>query len=326
MLAPLGESHGPGPFLSLLLRARLLFPEQVQRLEEETKLDLGYRTDGLLLLAFDDRSEQALERRQEWQSKAGLDIERLPVAEALQLEPAIDASLRAALIFRDDHQIENRALVEALRISAARASADFRLGSGVRRILPATSGAVVELCNGERMEAGRVVLAAGSWSGQIEGLPRSLPVEPIRGQILSVENVNPPIRHILATPLGYLVPRSDGRVIVGATAERVGYGEGTTLAGLRQLTAVAEEIAPGLLGQRLVAHWSGLRPATPDGLPILGPDPEAPSVIYATGHFRNGILLALITGDIIGDVVAGIEPEVDLWPYRPDRFDSPAEA
>lgn len=320
MLAPLGESHEPGPFLSLLLEARLLFPGGVRQLEDETGLNLGYRTDGMILLAFDENGEAALERRQRWQEAAGLAVERLAAEEARRLEPGIDDRVRAALLFGDDHQIENRVLLQALEISAERAGVVFRLGVGARGLRPTTGGLSVELEDGDRLDAAQVVLAAGAWAGAMDGLPRGLPVEPVRGQILSVRNLQPPIRHILASSRGYLVPRSDGRVLVGATAERVGYATNTTLGGLGHLAGVAGEIAPDLAGQALVDHWSGLRPGTPDGLPILGPDPDLPALIYAAGHFRNGILLSFITGEIVGGLAAGIRPDFDFEPYRPDRF------
>jgi glycine oxidase len=178
----------------------------------------------------------------------------------------------------------------------------------------------VELSDGERLHASTVVLAGGSWAGRLEDLPRRVPVEPVHGQLLALEALPAPLRHVVDSPRCYLVPRADGRLLVGATVERRGYRKLVTPAGIMRLLRGALEIAPGLEDLPLAETWSGLRPGTPDDLPILGADPDVTNLVYATGHFRNGILLAPITGDIVGEVVRTGSSPVDLHPYRPDRF------
>jgi glycine oxidase len=326
MLAPHAESDSSGEFLSLLLRARAGFPTFVESLAAETSVPIAYRADGLLLLALNEADEADLDERFAWQAAAGLEVVRLTGSEARTIEPAITREVHSALLFPGDHQVENRQLHAALRQSAALAGGEFRLGEAVTGIQAGSEVLRVEMGSGSHLAAKVVVLAAGSWSGEIAGLPRPLPVTPVHGQLLAIDSAEPFLRHIIATPRGYLVPRSGGRAIVGATSERVGFREGTTLAGLRQLASIALEISPSLEGRPVAAHWGGFRPGTPDDLPILGADPDVPSLIYATGHYRNGILLAPITGEIIGGLAVGGQTDADLFPYRPDRFREPDSA
>jgi glycine oxidase len=319
MLAPQAESDGPGTFLDLLLRARGVFPDLVRALEAETGIGLGYRSEGALLVAVSEEDEAELADRYEWQRGAGLPVEQLSGSEARRLEPVLSPATRTALRFAGDHQIDNRMLTKALWFSAAAAGAEVRLSDRVAAIRVDPEPAV-ELEHGTRVEASKIVLAAGSWSALIAGLPRRVPVEPVHGQLISITAGPPLLRHVCASPRGYLVPRSDGRVIAGATIERLGYRTQVTAAGIHRVTSVLIEIAPKLADHPIDAHWAGLRPGTPDGLPILGPDPEHPELIYATGHYRNGILLGPLTGRIIAAVALGREPEVDLEPYSVTRF------
>jgi glycine oxidase len=178
----------------------------------------------------------------------------------------------------------------------------------------------VRTATGERIEAGAVVVAAGSWAGALGGIPRELPVSPVHGQLLALKTIPPLFRHVIHSPGVYLVPRADGRLIVGATVERVGFEKAVTPAGLMSLLRPALEIAPALASMPVVELWSGLRPGTPDGLPIIGPDPEVTGLHYAVGHYRNGILLAPVTAELIAGSVRGSATR-DLSPFSISRFD-----
>src|SRR5690606_19637630 len=210
----------------------------------------------------------------------------------------------------------------ALWAAAARAGAEFRLGVPAAGVLGADDGRAtgVELASGERLEAGAVVVAAGCWSALLGGLPRKLPVEPVRGQMLAVGAVPPVLGRTIMAEHCYLIPTADGRVLIGATLERAGFRACVTPAGLRQLVDAATAAVPGLAAAPVVEVWAGLRPGTPDDLPILGADPDVPNLFYATGHYRNGILLTPITAGIVGDLVTGSEPGVPLAPFSPARF------
>ncbi len=306
MLSPLAEANEPGPFLDLLLRARSLYPAFAAAMREETGIDIGYGDAGTLYLALREEDEAELKHRFAWQSAAGLAVERLDEAGVRALEPAVSPATRWALRFPGDHQADNRAVARALWGAAARAGVDFRLGADAVALLRHEGRAAgVVLAGGERIETGAVVLAGGSWSGRMQGLPRPVPVEPVHGQIVALESIPPLFRHVIDSPRCYLVPRSEGHVLAGATVERLGFRKAVTPRGLLGLLEGALEIAPGLGDAAVVETWAGLRPGTPDGFPILGPDPELPGLHYATGHFRNGILLAPLTGEVVGGVVLG---------------------
>jgi glycine oxidase len=306
MLSPLAEADAPGPFLDLLLRARAMYPAFAAALAEETGIDVGYGDAGTLYLALRDEDEAELEHRFAWQSAAGLSVERLDAEAVRAVEPAVSPATRWALRFPGDHQADNRALGRALWGAAARAGVDFRLGADAVALLrDGDRVAGVMLAGGERIEAGAVVLAGGSWAGRMEGLPRPLPVEPVHGQILALESIPPLFRHVIDSPRCYLVPRTEGRVLAGATVEHLGFRKTVTPRGLLGLLAGAVEIAPALADAAVVETWAGLRPGTPDGFPILGPDPDLAGLHYATGHFRNGILLAPLTGELVGEGLLG---------------------
>lgn len=319
MLGPQAEADRADPFLDLLLAARDRFPALAAELLEETGVDIRYRTDGTLMIAVTEADEASLLERFAWQSAAGLAVERLTPADALSLEPALNPALRAALRFPGDHQVDNRHFADALRRSAEAAGVEIRSGVEVRSISRAPSGLRLETSAGP-LSAGHVVLAAGSWSGGIAGLPRNLPVEPVHGQLVSLAMRSPPLRHVVGSARGYVVPRADGRLIVGTTVEKIGFETSVTAGGLHRVTGIGLEIAPTAAAWPLTAQWSGLRPGTPDRLPILGTDPDLPALVYATGHYRNGILLAPVTGEIVAALVRGEGPAFDLRPYHPGRF------
>jgi glycine/D-amino acid oxidase-like deaminating enzyme len=176
----------------------------------------------------------------------------------------------------------------------------------------------------EAYEAPRAVLAAGAWVGGLEGLPRALPIEPLRGQMLAVGATDRPRpRHVVYGADAYLVPRGE-RVLVGATQERVGFDSSTTASALTALRAGAATLWPGIEGAPMTSSWAGLRPVTPDLLPILGPDPEYPSLVYACGHSRSGILMAPLTAECVADLIVGRDPPADLSPFRVERFEAVA--
>lgn len=321
MLSPLAEADSADDFLSLLLHSRRLYPAFITELEAETGQVVGYRDEGTLLVALNEHDEQAIRARFEWQHAAELPVEWLDPEAALRLEPALDPALRAALRFPEDHQVDNRLLATALRQGAVRAGVQVRSGQTITEIL-AKGGRItgVRLASGEHIPAQTVVIAGGATSPQIEALPAPLPIRPVHGQLLALHPGGPLFHHVLDSPRIYLVPRSDGRVIVGATTEEVGFRRAVTAGGVHALLSAAFELVPQLTGAALVESWSGHRPSTPDGWPILGEDPEMPGLVYATGHYRNGILLTPITALALADLILGRSARHDLTPFSPGRF------
>jgi glycine oxidase len=193
-----------------------------------------------------------------------------------------------------------------------------RIRASVVRIETGERRAVATLSDGSAIEGSALVLAAGAWAGALDGVPRRIPVEPVRGQILVLDGA--PLRHVVHTPAGYLVPRAAGRTLVGSTSEHAGFDASTTAAAIAALAAVAMRLCPPLLGAPPVAEWCGLRPMTPDGLPLIGREPRTPALVYATGHSRNGVLLAPLTGECVAALLAGESPPEDLASFAPDRF------
>jgi glycine oxidase len=322
MLSPLAESSGPGPFLRLGLESLTLWPSFAARLEEETGMDLNLRTDGKLLLALDVPAAERLQRRAKWVSSEGLATQWLEDASLRDREPAA-ATAVAGLHLEDDGQVDNRTLAQALARAAASAGCVILPGTCAHALMT-SSGRVcgIRTEDGSEHPADVVLLAAGAWSGGMSGLPRSLPVRPVKGQMLALALETTVVRTTLETEACYLIPRrrrKGGSVWVGATSEEAGFTRGTTSEGRAALRSAAVQAVPALAHSREVEAWYGFRPGTPDGLPVIGPDPDLRGLIHATGHFRNGILLTPVTTELIVRCVDGIgDPR--LGPFGPDRF------
>ncbi|HEX7997546.1 MAG TPA: glycine oxidase ThiO [Pyrinomonadaceae bacterium] len=326
MLAPQVEADHADAFLELCCRSRDLYPSFAAALLEETGIDIELEQTGTLLLAFNDEDERAARSRYDWQTRAGLSVEHLNAVEARALEPSLSQGVRSALRFPRDWQVENRRLVAALSAAADRLGVSLLMGTHVES-LSIERGRVrgVETSRGQ-LSAPVVVIAGGAWSSLITTADKRVPpvrIEPVRGQILCFEANPRSLRHVIYSPRGYVVPRLDGRVLAGSTVEHAGYDKRVTGHGLEAIMAQALEIAP-LVGELpLLDVWAGLRPRAEDDLPVLGMSAEIDGLVYATGHYRNGILLAPVTAELICEQVAsGVAPEHDalLSAFSPDRF------
>ena len=299
-----------------------MFPRLVEELRGETGIDVHYRTTGTVFLALSNEEEEKLEKRFAWQTAAGLPVERLSAGRVATLEPAVAAGMRIALRFPYDHQIDNVALTHALVASAERRGTQFRIGAEVTRVL-AGSGKVEGVALGPgRIYAPRVVVCSGAWSAGIEVGGPKIPVVPVRGQMLALEDAKIRIDRVVYTEHGYLVPRLDGRILVGSTMEHAGFDARPTAKGIGSLLAVAQSVVPALEEAKISNIWAGLRPGTSDGLPILGPAGEAwPSGLYfATGHFRNGVLLAPLTARLLAEAIVSGKTPAPLEPFLAKRF------
>jgi glycine oxidase len=317
ILAPQQEADAPGPLLDLGLASRALFPALAAELHAATGVDIGYRASGLLVLA-DASGAPALAARAAWQRAAGLRAELLDPAGARRLEPAVGEHA-AALHLPDEAQVDPPLLVRALQLAAARAGAEFA-SAYVRRVTHDGSRVTGVELEGDHLAASHVVVAAGSWSGLVEGaaLPARA-VRPMRGQIVELETRPPPLDRVLFAAGGYLVPRADGRLLVGSTMELVGFRKEVTARGLESLLALARRALPALADAPVRRFWANFRPYTEDHLPILGPTPIQ-GLHLATGHFRNGILLAPVTAEAIAALVATGSTDIDLAPFSVSRF------
>lgn len=321
MLAPQMEANSPGPMLDMGMHSRALYPSLAVELAESTGIDIGYQKSGVLAVALTDEEERGLMARRIWQTGRGLRLEALSGAAAREREPALGPAVRSALFFADDAQVNPRALARAFSQAAAAAGARFLQGRYVRRVCIEGGVATGVELDGDTLAAGTVVLAAGSWSGLVEGggVPPSV-VRPARGQLVAIETRPPLFRHVLSVHgRGYLVPRRDGTVIAGSTVEMVGFRKEVTVGGLAGILALAETLVPALAQAPVMQTWSNFRPYTEDHLPVLGTTPVR-RLVLATGHYRNGILLAPITAQAIADLVATGKTAFDLTPFSVGRF------
>lgn len=317
ILAGQEEAEGPGPLADLCLASRGRFTDLAAELREATGLDIGLRQTGLLSACFAEDEIAALERRYAWQRAAGQRLAWLRDGELRDAEPGLSPRVVAALSFPDDGQLDPPAYLRALALAAAGAGVTFRSGAYVRRVVhdgARVAGVEVE---GERLAAGHVVVAAGSWSSLVEGADLApAAVRPVRGQIAVLETRPPMVQGTIVAPGGYVVGRADGRVLLGSTMERVGFEKRVTAAGLRHVLDLGTRLVPGLGDATFRECWANFRPATDDRLPLLGPTPHE-GLLLATGHFRNGILLSAITSEIIRDLVIDGRSTTDLTPFRP---------
>ncbi len=317
ILAPEVEAHGPGAFIELMRAGVARWRPFAAELRDRAEIDVGYRADGTLALAFGDDEAATLGARLRWQREAGLGVETLGPADVVRLEPAL-APPTLALRYAGGQQIDTRAAVRALVIACTRAGVDFvraevrRVRHDQRRVLGVDTDA------GPR-DAAHVVVAAGAWSAQLDGVPLSRgAITPVRGQMIELRAAAPPVRHVVFGAGGYLVPRADGRVLVGSTEERVGFAKEVTAAGLGTLCARAARLCPALAALPVADHWSGLRPASADALPYIGATPVG-GLWICSGHFRNGVLLAPLSGDIVAALVTGGTVPIDLTALAPSR-------
>lgn len=318
MLSPLKEADEPGPFLELGLRSLDRYPGFVRLVEDASGMVTGYRQDGRLDVALDDDAADGLHRQRRLQDDAGFKSRIVDPGELRAVEPAVSDEAVLGLLTEHDHQVDTKRLLRALWLAA--------IGEGVRvRTRSAAAGVTisgsavtgVRLPGGETLRADAVVVAAGAWSAGLD-VPTPLPVRPVRGQIVVLRTVPPALHHVTWGPAGYLVPRSDGRILVGSTMEEAGFAAEITAAACQGLLHHAVRLAPPLDGAIVAGFQVGLRPATPDGRPIIGRDPAVDGLVHATGHFRNGILLAPETAERVAALV--LSDADDDPAFSPARF------
>lgn len=309
MLAP-GVERAGGPAHEFAIAARELYRQLVPMLEARTGIHVPLDLRGIIHIPPDAAAAAA--RRDLPPDSQWLDAEVLR-----REEPALRAPHGAAF-HPGDGAVDNVMLVRALWELVRRTPAITVVEEPAVAVEPGETRIAVRTAGYNTFVAGKVVLAAGAWAPQLAGLPRALPVEPVRGQMIALGAS--PVGHVTYAPNGYLVPREGGITAVGATMEYVGFDVGTTPEARQALVAGAIEAAPSFADAPVIDHWSGLRPVTPDFHPVIGPDPEHPGLIYAGGHSRNGILLGPLTGVVVARLATGEEPGYDLSPFSMTRF------
>lgn len=346
MLAPVAEvefGEAGQRVLELGLRSAEMWPSFAAELTHETELDVGLRQSGTLVVARDEDEARELERQLALRESLGLPARRLRPSAARELEPALAPTVRLVLEAPDDHSVDPRLVLVALRRVCELAGVQLREHTPVARVEmqgsttgglgigegATVAGAVlavdrgngspvgrsegvltgVVLADGECVSAGQVVLAAGAWSGEIAGLPAHarVPVRPVKGQILRLRDPAGPglLKRVVRFEGGYLVPRGDGRYVLGATVEERGFEERPTVGGVYELLRDARELVPGVLELQIEELSVGFRPSTPDNTPLIGRG-AVEGLVWATGHHRNGILLTPLTAELIAEALAGV--------------------
>ncbi len=314
MVAPVSEvefGETGRSVLELGLRSAARWPQFAGDLERAAGIEVGWRPSGTLVVARDADEARELERQIAFREGLGLRVQRLAPSAAREREPALAPTVRLALWAPDDHSVDPRRVLAALRRACENAGVSLREHAPVTRLeLDDADGGLsgIVLADGEPVHAERVVLAAGAWTSQLAGLPAHarLSVRPVRGQILRLRDPRGPglLERVLRFEGGYLVPRGDGRYVLGATVEERGFEEQPTAGGVYELLRRARELLPDILELEFEEVSVGFRPCTPDNAPAIGPA-AVPGVVWATGHHRNGVLLAPLTAELVADALSG---------------------
>ncbi|UZJ31763.1 glycine oxidase ThiO [Streptomyces endophytica] len=338
MLAAVTELHyGEQTLLGLNLASAGRYPRFIEELEEAGGQPTGYRRCGTLAVALDADDRAHLRELHTLQTRSGLDSQWLTGRECRRLEPMLAPGVRGGLRVDGDHQVDPRRLAHALLVACERAGVVFHRSRAERLTVDAGRATGAQLADGTRLSAGQTVLAAGSFSGRLAGVPEEVrpPVRPVKGQVLRLRLPDMPpgspaflsrtVRAVVRGGPLYLVPRESGELVVGATSEELGWDTTVTAGGVYELLRDAHELVPGITELPLVESCAGLRPGSPDNAPLLGPT-ELPGLHLATGHFRNGVLLTPVTGDVMAELLATGSLPDEARPFSPARFAAISEA
>lgn len=329
MLAAVTELHyGEQTLLGLNLASARRYPDFAAELTEVSGEDLGYRRCGTLAVALDADDRAHLRELHALQRQSGLGSQWLSGRDCRRLEPMLAPGVRGGLRVDGDHQIDPRRLARALVLACERAGVIFHRAWAELFRVAGERAAGVTTTDGTELDAGQVVLAAGSLSGRLPGVPDDVlpPVRPVKGQVLRLTVprrfapfLSRTVRAVVRGSQVYLVPRENGELVIGATTEELGWDTTVTAGGVYELLRDAHELVPGLTELPLTETRAGLRPGSPDNAPLLGPT-ELPGLLLATGHYRNGVLLTPVTGDAMAHVLATGELPDEARPFTPARF------
>ncbi len=320
VLAPFIEAHDRGPLLDLAVRSLDLYDQFVARVVEDSGAAVQYVRTGTLEIASDEAGAARLDAIHATCTKWGIPSRRIDGDAVRDAEPHLAPSVTAGLLVEWHGFVGAADLTAALKRAATAHGVVFRTSAEATRVRANGATVRVEISH-DAIHCEAVVVAAGSWSGRVEvDSATQLPIRPVRGQLLHVGWPSPPLRRVVWAPDCYLVPWSDGSVLIGATVEEVGFDERATVTGVRSLLDATARVAPEVEQASFLEARVGLRPATPDELPVIGPSASVPGLVYACGHFRNGILLAPLTAALLGDLLVDQRRDAALDITTPSRF------
>lgn len=319
ILSPAPENPGMISMVAIGKASLAMYPEFVAQVEELSGVATGFRAKGTIEALFSRHAREELNTIVALHRGLGLNAEAISAKEARELEPVLSEEVEAAVLRPEEASVDNRLLAKALIEAARRSRVEIHAGAAVEAIWRERLQCRGVVVRGKKIATKHTVVAAGSFSSQIAGVEEYAPVRPAKGQMVSLRCEAARIERVLWSERIYAVPRNDGRILCGATLEHVGFDKSVTAGGVHANLDAAIELAPILAKARVEEAWAGLRPDTPDHLPILGPT-DIEGLLIATGHFRSGVLLTPITAKLIGDLVAGKTPSVDWEKFSPMRF------
>jgi glycine oxidase len=324
MLSPAPDSPRDIPLTPLGRESLSLYPQFVAAVEEESGKSASYTRDGAIEILLAPHGEIDRDQKVAEYRLLGLEAEAISLSAARERENSFAPDARAAVWLSEEATVEPRLLMAALLAAAHNRGVAIRAGCRVASLVCEQNRCLGVIAGGEKIEAAHVVVAAGCLSGDLANgsahLARLLPTRPVRGQMLALRHESFRLNRVLRSERGYLVPRRDGRVVAGSTKEEAGFEKRVTAAGIRKVLDAAIELCPSLAAAEIVETWSGLRPGTPDDLPILGPTDVA-GLSIATGHYRNGILLAPVTAKLVREWIVRGRTDFDAAAFSPLRFD-----
>ena len=317
MLGPHAEAGGRDAFFKLGLKSREIWPAFADELKESTGIDVEYRSEGGLFVSVTP-TDPEFDEWLAWQNTAGLELRTVSVDELRRLEPQISPFAARAVFIPGEHQVENRLVMKALAKAIHSCGVHAIEGREVGGLVLEGGRVKGVLAGGDRIEAEHVVVAAGCWSSSLlKPLGLNAEVVPARGQMLAVRG--PKLNHLVHSSNCYLVPRRDGRLLIGATVEYAGFEKALTVSGVSSLLEPARRLVPSIDDATIVESWSGLRPDTGDHLPIIGPT-GVEGLTLAIGHFRNGILFTPITAALVSESILSGRSPAELRPFNVARF------
>jgi glycine oxidase len=325
IISPAPESPSMIALVPLGKASAAQYPEFVAQVEEISGKNTGFRPKGTLQALFSREAKAELSTIVALHHGLGLKAEPLRPDDARELEPCLSEKVEAAVLRPDECSVDNRALTEAVLEAAQRSGAEIFPGNGARAVWREGSRCRGLVLQNGRIEAKWTIIAAGCFSAAIEGVAVHAPVIPAKGQMVALRAEDVAIERVLWSEWVYLVPRNNGRIIAGATVEHSGFDKRTTAGGIQKILSAAIDLAPGLANAHIVETWAGLRPDSPDHLPILGPA-ELDGLLIATGHFRSGILLTPITARLMREWIMEQRVSLDWERFSPSRFQSADQA
>ncbi len=323
MLSPAPDCPAAIPLVPLGRASLNLYPRFIAAIEEVSSIDTGYRKDGTLEVLCHGDAERELSTLVALHHGLGLACEPLALDDALEMEPALGRDVRAAALLPDEASVHTRTLTTALLAAAENSGVTLLPGAEVTALVRNGNRCTgVKTSEGKTISAAHVVFATGCWTSRIAEVARYAPTIPVRGQLIALRHAGKPFRRVVRSERGYIVPRgltTPQTLVVGSTLEDAGYEKRVTSGGVEKILAGVNEAAPALANAEIIETWCGLRPGTHDQLPILGPT-DITGLLLATGHYRNGILLAPITAKLLAEWITERAPSIECENFSPLRF------